>query len=199
MNPNTVWLACPACGSPQSAGFSPGASSTTCMACRKPVNALLFPRAIIPFSPPPLIQSSPAPGDAVCFFDPTQKATSLCDQCGVLVSDAWSAHWGSRKVCLRCLEKLRESKRDSSFESSRLMWDNICLLLSSTIFILIFPYFAIIAAPTALILGIRSWNSPRSLIPRSRFRLIIALVFSAIQVIAMLVGIFFLIQAIIED
>lgn len=197
MTNSTVWLACPACGSPQSAGFRPGATATTCLACRKHVEALLLPRTFAPHSPPPLPRSAPTPGDAVCFYDATQKATCLCDQCGVLVSDAWSAHWGNRKVCLRCLDKLRETKRDSSFESTRLMWDNICLLLSSAILIVIFPYFAIVTAPTALILGIRHWNHPRSLIPRSRFRLIAALVFASLQIIAMLVGLYLLIEAII--
>lgn len=195
----TVWLACPACGSPKSAGFPLGTASTTCLACRKPVEALLLPRAHAPASPPPLPGAPPAPGDALCFYDSTQKANCLCTQCGVLVSDSWSANWGSRKVCLRCLEKLRESGRDSNFESSRLQWDNICLLLSSTIFIVIFPYFAIIAAPAALVLGIRAWNRPRSLVPRSRFRLIVALILSSLQILAMLVGIYFIMQAMLTS
>jgi hypothetical protein len=199
MTSATVWLACPACKSPKSAGFRPDTASTTCLACRKPVEALLLPRAFKPFSPPPLPSAPPALGDAVCFYDAAQKATCLCSQCGVLVSDSWSANWGNRKVCLRCLEKLRESGRDSNFESSRLMWDNICLLLSSTIFILIFPYFAIIAAPATIVLGIRTWNHPRSLVPRSRFRLIVALILASLQVLGMLVGIYFIIQALLDS
>lgn len=199
MTSATIWLACPACGSPKSAGFPPDSTSTTCLACRKPVDALLLPRAYTPVLPPPLPSASPAPGDALCFYDSSQKATCLCSQCGVLVSDSWSAHWGSRKVCLRCLEKLRESGRDSNFESTRLMWDNVCLLLSLSICLVIFPYFAILTAPAALVLGIRAWNHPRSLIPRSRFRLITALVLSSLQILGMLAGIYFIVKNLLSS
>ena len=199
MTNTMVWLACPACGSPKGTGFLPDSDSSTCRACRKPVDALLLPRAFAPVLPPPLPATAPAPGEASCFYDPTRKATCLCSQCGVLISDLWSANWGSRQVCLRCLDKLRESGRDSNFESTRVMWDNICLLLSGSILVIFFPYCAIIAAPAAIVFGIRAWNRPRSLIPRSRFRLITAIVFASLQVLGMLIGLYFLIQAIISS
>lgn len=198
----TLWFACPACRSPKSVGLANEQSETSCIACRHTVTGLLFPRALAPASPPPLPVAAPIPGDAVCFYDPARKATGLCDQCGVLVSDDWSAHWGNRKICLRCLEKLRESGRDSRFESSRLMWDNICLLLSLAVLNPFVPYVAAITAPLALILGLRAWKRPRSLVHRSRFRLVVALVFSLLQIIGMIagiVGIIYLIMSVQND
>lgn len=140
--------------------------------------------------------ASPVPGDSVCFYDPQQKASCLCSQCGVLASDAWSASWGSRKVCLRCLEKLRAGGKDKDFESKRVMWDNVCLILALAPLTPLSYFLAIVTAPAALVLGLRSWNRPRSLVPRSRLRLIIGLILASIQIVLIIVGLFILFQSI---
>ena len=55
------------------------------------------------------------------------KATGACDHCGVFVSEAWSAKWGTQTVCLKCLDQLRSKTKDQRFEGSRKLWDNIAL------------------------------------------------------------------------
>jgi hypothetical protein len=50
----------------------------------------------------------------------------------------------------------------------------------------IFYWLTFITAPTALFLGLRHWNSPRSLVPRSRARLIIGTGLALLEVIGMI-------------
>ena len=184
----TLWLACPVCKLAKSVGLSAETEDTKCRGCGREAIGKVFPRAFAPAGPPPVPVASPVPGDSVCFYDPEQKATCLCSQCGVLASDAWSASWGSRKVCLRCLEKLRAGGKDKDFESGRVMWDNICLLLALAPLSPMSYFLVVVTAPAALVLGLRSWNKPRSLAPRSRLRLILALILAGIEVLLMIIG-----------
>ncbi len=191
-----LWLPCPACRSAGGVGFTgPEATKGTCRACQREVSAHLFPKAFRPATPPPI--KAPIAGDAVCYYDPTQKATCLCSQCGVLASDAWSANWGSQRICLRCLEKLRQDGRDSRFETTRVMWDNICLLFSLAVCSPM-PYIGAITGPVALVLGLRAWNKPRSMVPRSRWRLVLGLGLASLQVIGLVVAVYFIIQAMLS-
>ena len=195
MSSSTLWLSCPVCRLAKSIGLSADSGEAKCKGCDREVKGRVFPRAFAPVGPPPVPVASPVPGDSVCFYDAEQKATCLCNQCGVLVSDAWSASWGSRKVCLRCLEKLRAGGKDRDFESNRVMWDNVCLLLVLAPLNPVVYFLVIITAPAALVIGLRSWNRPRSLISRSRFRLIFALILASIQILAVIIGVYMLVES----
>jgi hypothetical protein len=147
--------------------------------------------------PPSLPEVPPGPGETACFYNPNRRATKVCDHCGVFVSDAWAARWGSQTVCLKCLEDLRTKHKDTRFEAKRTLWDNIALFLAvgpwvlcamffATFFLYGFGLFCIIAtvatAPAAIFVALRYWNAPRSLVPRGRGRLIWALTLSLVQV-----------------
>ena len=63
--------------------------------------------------------------------------------------------------------------------------------------ILIFGiYFTFITAPLALYMAIRHWNSPRSIVHRTRIRYVLAIVFAALQLIGWVVAVYFIIAAI---
>ncbi len=135
-----------------------------------------------PPAPPALPGDAPAEGDAVCFYSPNRRATTSCDHCGVLISDPWAAAWGRETVCLKCLEHLREEKKDERFISNRTLWDNIALILALVPFSFIFWWAAFITAPAALILAIRHWNTSRGMVPRGRFRLVATVLLSLLQI-----------------
>ena len=168
-----------------------------CSYCQKPLRVFLEKALYQPIgmAPPPLQdETPPAEGEAVCFYNPARRATKVCDHCGVYISDAWAAPWGSMTICLKCLEQLRSKSQDQRFEASRTLWDNVALglvwtpllfgalslVLILTIFLGFIPVLVLGAtmftAPAALFLGLRFWNAPRSLAPRGRTRLILALI-----------------------
>lgn len=125
--------------------------------------------------PPPPPMDPPGEGEAACFYSPGRRATKECSHCGVLISDVWAAQWGSKSVCLKCLDHLREKDKDGRFLTSRTLWDNIALALALLPFTLVLWWSGFITAPAAVFLGFWHWNSPRSLVPRGRLRLILAL------------------------
>lgn len=168
----------------------PGNSGAVrCQTCRRVNEVTLFPAMLeLVKGPPPLDLDPPGEGDAVCFYNPARRATKTCSHCGVLISNAWAAQWGNETVCLKCLEHLHD-KRDERFQSSRTLWDNIALLAACLPFTFIFWFFAVVSAPASVFLALWHWNSPRSMVPRSRFRLILALLLGLAQIGAMMFGI----------
>lgn len=161
-----------------------------CRSCGRAGRILTLPALLRGGMAPPPLADPPGEGEAVCFYDPTRRATTTCGHCGVLMSSAWAARWGSQTLCLKCLDHLRQ-QRGNEFERGRTLWDNIVLLLvvgmpllacvfAGTIVLLGFAFIVallcVVSVPTGVFLGFWHWNSPRSVIPRGRARLIIGVV-----------------------
>ena len=182
---------CPGCGLPGVVRHEPGQTESSCVSCRRTVELAAFP-ALLPKPPPmpPGPGDAPGEGDPVCFYNPARKATTVCDQCGVFVSDAWKAKWGAKALCLRCLDKLHAARKDKAFVQHRVMWDNIVLGLALLPFSLFFWWAVFLSAPAALILGLWAWKKPTSIVPRGRARMVAGLVLAALQVLGVLVFIY---------
>lgn len=172
-----------------------------CANCGQSNGVAAFPKSIqrSPAPPPLLPEDPPAEGEAVCFYSPNRRATAACDHCGVLISAPWSAAWGSETVCLKCLEHLREDRKDERFISGCTRWDNIALAISLIPFTFIFWWAAFITAPAALFLAIRHWNTPRGIIPVGRTRLVLAILLSLLQIGGIAAAFFGIWTAITDD
>lgn len=176
-----------------------------CPSCERSMRSVLLPAlyrsplAAVPEAP----GGPPGEGETACFYDPARKATGACDHCGVFVSEAWSAKWGTQTVCLKCLDQLRSKTKDQRFEGSRKLWDNIALgaalgpyamaaMLAASVLGLIFISLPLLAtavtAPAAIFIAIRFWSAPRSLVPRGVARLVIALTVSLLTIAAWVIG-----------
>ncbi|MDB6139630.1 MAG: hypothetical protein JWO94_2702 [Verrucomicrobiaceae bacterium] len=156
-----------------------------CPACLRSSEVRVFPALLAAHQarPPALVSDPPAEGEAACFYSPQRRATHACAHCGVLISDAWTAHWGSKTYCLKCLEHLMSGK-DGGFEASRILWDNIALSLAVVPLIIpIFRPFILISAPASVFLAFWHWSSPRGVVPRGRFRIAAALILGLVQLV----------------
>lgn len=177
---------CALCNQPFPVNDLMAVGSGVCPRCSRPCTTVSFPALFHGGNNPPPLSSDPLQeGEAACFYSPTRRATKECSHCGVLISEAWAAQWGSETVCLKCLEHLRQKGADTRFQSSRTLWDNIALLLSLLPFTFIFWWAAIFTAPAALFIAIRHWNTPRSIVPRGRARLVSAIILSSLQICGM--------------
>jgi hypothetical protein len=112
-------------------------------------------------------------GDAVCRFYPDMKADTICDECGCFLSEKAAAAWGGSTFCLPCLHLLREEKGKDDFLAKRALYDNTALGL-----VLFLSPLSLFTAPVALYYLIRYRKSSRGIVPRGKFRWILALVLS---------------------
>lgn len=170
----------------------------TCGRCRRTSWVTVFPafRGLPSDQPPALSEEAPPPGEgeAVCFYAPHRRATHECGHCGVMISLAWGAHWGRQVVCLKCLEHLRAKGRDVQFQTRVPLWEHLVLWLALVPLTLVLYWTVFVTAPAAVFLALWKWNAPRSIVSRSRWRLVVGLILATIQILAVI----FLIYAAVQ-
>jgi hypothetical protein len=98
---------------------------------------------------------------------------------------------GGEHFCPACLEAGRTRKKIKNIERQRTRYDNIALSL--VVFPMILFYATFITAPIAIVIAIRHWNSPASMIHRTRTRLVIAVLLASLQILGWCALVIFLI------
>jgi len=157
-------------------------------------------------------------GEAACFDHPGKRAVAACSQCGRYVCGLCSVDFGAEPLaaglpaaqrqnqpgdavpresaaaettrlvwCPSCVSTRAGRAQAANLETSRMLYDSIALTLPLASLIM-WP-FTIIAAPASLVIGIAKWKSPRSLVRRTRWRLVAAMVISSIEIVAWVWGI----------
>ncbi|MCI0606204.1 hypothetical protein L0156_24725 [bacterium] len=86
-----------------------------------------------------------------------------------------------KHLCPPCIESGKQKGRIKTLENRRTLYDSIALSLS--ILPLLIFYFTIITAPIAIYMVFRYWNAPTSILHRTKWRMVVALIFSASQLV----------------
>jgi hypothetical protein len=120
-------------------------------------------------------------GESSCFYHPNNKAVVPCDSCGRFLCPVCEIELSGQHLCPRCLESGKKKGQLAVLENQRTLYDSLALQLA--VVPLIIFWATIITAPIAIYLAIRHWNAPRSIVSRSRWRLIVALIVAGAQVI----------------
>jgi hypothetical protein len=82
--------------------------------------------------------------------------------------------------CPACLETGKTKGKIKSLENQRTLYDGIALSLA--IYPLLIFYFTLITAPAALVVAIRYWNAPRSIVHRTKIRYVAAIILASMQI-----------------
>jgi hypothetical protein len=81
-----------------------------------------------------------------------------------------------------CLEKGKTKRKIKNLENHRVCYDKIALFVALISMLFIWP--TLISAPFVLFMVIRYWNAPRSIIPRTKIRFILAFGIACLQIVA---------------
>jgi hypothetical protein len=90
--------------------------------------------------------------------------------------------FGDKHLCPACLDMGRKKGRIVNLDRHRVVYDSAVLRLA--LIPMITVWFTAVTAPIALYLAIRHWNSPMSLVRRTRTRFMLAIGLSGLQIIA---------------
>jgi hypothetical protein len=160
-------ILCSACLRPLPAELWTGVEGRRCPSCDAPVLVKVFPafaQTKIGSLPQPLA----ADLEASCFYHARSRAQAVCDECGRFLCSLCALEVPGRTLCPICFEANLRGRKIQDLESSRTMHDSIALALA------IFPAFLfwpiLVTAPFTLFWIFRHWNSPRSILPRTRVR-----------------------------
>jgi hypothetical protein len=184
-------VSCTQCHQPIPAGCYITPDFVRCPSCQVPIKIDLFPafvRGLQPGKPGEVLTDD----QASCFYHPQKKAVIPCDHCGRFLCALCDVEFGNKHVCPACLDAGRKKGRIVNLDRHRVVYDSAVLRLA--LIPMITVWFTAVTAPAALYLAIRHWNSPTSLVRRTRVRFILAIVLSGFQILAWVTWIAYLVS-----
>ena len=186
---------CPECRTPIRESEINQLQLAPCSGCNSLLQVELFPAFFRASSAGQTADEVLLEGESTCFYHPTKKAVLPCSGCGRFLCSLCDCDLGGNHICPTCLEAGRTKLKIKNIERQRTRYDNIALAL--VFFPMILFYVTIITAPLVIVLAVRHWNSPPSLIQQTRLRYVIAITLAALQIvgwgvlIVVLIGMFY--------
>mgnify|MGYP001819130084 FL=1 len=172
-------VSCTKCNSPLPGEMINTYSAVPCPSCAGLLRADVYPA---------LYRESPTghAGDSLqlekeagCFYHPRKKAVVPCSTCGRFVCALCDVAINGQHLCPSCFEKGKTKRKILNLENQRICYDTIALLVATGSILLY--WFSILTAPFVIYLTIRHWNSPSSIIPRTKIRFVLAFIIAGLQ------------------
>ncbi|MDK9716336.1 MAG: hypothetical protein OEL57_00330 [Trichlorobacter sp.] len=175
-------LLCSSCRTPLPAALCNSDEPILCRHCSKQLQVELFPAILKPLHEGGSVGLQVTEGEASCFYHPDKQAIKICSSCGRFICSLCEIDLAGRCLCPVCLEQGRQNEQLSELVTKRTLHDSIALN-TALLPLLIWPV-TLITAPIALYLALTAWRKPTSILPRTRIRIVFALLFSVLQIIA---------------
>ena len=173
-------ISCTQCKTPLSAEAVNTFALVPCTTCNAPIRADVYPalfRKLPSGQTGDLVQTEKEAG---CFYHPAKKAAVACAACGRFLCALCDVEFNNRHLCPMCLEKGKTKRKIKNLENHRVCYDKIALFVALISMLFIWP--TLISAPVVLFMVIRYWNAPRSIIPRTKIRFILAFGIACLQI-----------------
>jgi hypothetical protein len=180
---------CPRCKAPLGESLFNQPDLRPCPNCAAPLQVEIFPALFRPVATGSAGEALVVSDEASCFFHPQKKAVVTCQGCGRFLCGLCDCELRGEHFCPTCLETGKKKGKIKRLENERVLYDSVALALA-VLPMLVF-YFSIITAPMALFIAIRYWNAPRSIVHRTKIRLVVAIVFASIQILGWGIGILY--------
>jgi len=162
-----------------------------CPACGAKAQIDVFPAALRPPGPSSVGEAVMVDGEASCFYHPAKKAVLPCESCGRFLCAICDVELNGQHLCPGCLESGKKKGKLKQLENRRTLYDSLALVVA-TLPLLIFVWPSIVGAPIAIYIAIRYWKAPSSVIPRTRWRAVLAIIIGLLTIfgwVAMFVAI----------
>jgi len=177
MTPRLV--ACTKCRTPLPPALYNASDLRACPACGAPTQVEVFPAALrsdlAAHGDAMLVE-----GEASCFYHPAKKAVLPCESCGRFLCALCDIELSGQHICPACLESGRKKGRLQQLENRRTLYDSLALAVAVFPMLLVWP--SLLGAPIALYIAIRYWNAPSSVVPRNKWRFVVAIVLAILQI-----------------
>jgi hypothetical protein len=176
---------CPSCRTPLPASACNTERLVACPVCRRAVQVFVFPRFFRGAETGGAGEALGAAGEAACFHHPERRAIVACEECGRFLCSLCHVHLGDRDLCPACIEAGRKAGRLTAVETQRVLYDRVALALA--LYPLVIPWLGwmatLVTAPMALYIGLRHWKTPLSILPRRRWRFVVARILALLQLV----------------
>jgi len=143
-----------------------------CPRCHTATTLRLYPT----FARPDLADpgADALPGDAACFHHPDRRAEAICDGCGRFLCRLCEIKLGGRRLCGGCFSSATQAPL--AVRHSIVQYDSLALaMVALPLLSFVFGAVTLFTAPAAVWLALQHWRRPMSVLPRTRFRMTLAL------------------------
>lgn len=172
---------CARCQAPLPNYFFVTANLMPCPSCGAELIVRSFPALFA--SPQTHTAEASLAGEAGCFYHPEKRAVITCHQCGRFLCALCHVEFKGKDWCPGCLEATSRKRKVVDFENHRTLYDSAALAFATFPFLLLF-WPSIVGAPLALYVSIRYWNAPTSILPRTKVRFLLAILFALAELAA---------------
>lgn len=158
-----------------------------CPACGAPVKVEVFPAALRPPGPASTGEAVLVEGEASCFYHPAKKAVVPCESCGRFLCAVCDVELNGVHLCAACLESGKKKGRLKQLDNRRTLYDSLALAVA--VYPILFWPMTLLGGPIALYIAVRYWNAPSSVVPRTKWRAVLAIIIALVEIVAW-VGLF---------
>lgn len=176
----TAALSCSGCGFPLPGERFNSGEEFQCGNCDARLGVEVFPALFRRAGEGKSSDALTATDEASCFYHPQKTAAAICKACGRFLCSLCETELGGRCLCPSCFEKGRLNEEIEQLVTHRTLHDSVALSLA-VLPMLFFPL-TVVTAPIAIYIALRSWKRPGSILPRSRFRFVLAMAIALAQI-----------------
>ena len=173
-------VACPRCQNSLPGALCNTGAPVSCPACESTIMLVVFPALFKPAGPGALAEAILEEGVSSCFYHEQKKAVVPCSACGRFLCALCDLDFNGRHLCPACLQTGKKKGQIQELENRRTIYDSAALS-AALLPLLVWPV-TLFTAPLAIFLAIRSFFRPSSVVPRTRIRAWVALVFGLLEV-----------------
>ena len=119
-------------------------------------------------------------GEASCFYHLSKRAAASCGHCGRFICALCAVDFDGATWCPGCLADAQSGKKHAKLENRRLLWDSIALGTATWPFIAFF-WPALPGSLATIFISIRYWKRPTSLVPRMKWRFVVAILIALVE------------------
>ena len=185
-------LACPKCNTLVAVETLNRGLSSPCPGCGSGLQAEVFPALFRTFTPGRDGELVMVEGESSCFYHPQKKAVLPCQACGRFLCALCDCELHGEHFCPTCLEVGRTKGKIKNLENERTRYDSVALSLS--VLPLLAFYITLLTAPMAIYVALRYWKAPLSIVRRSRWRFVLAIMFASLQILGWAIAFYFMAQ-----
>jgi len=171
---------CDACDAAIPGAGTDRGEAFACPTCGAPLRIQVFPALFRKFEPGQAPEAVAMDDESSCFYHPSKRAVHPCDHCGRFLCALCEIEMGGRRLCSTCLEQGARGDRQEVAKREYVYYDSIALLLAVLPVIFIWP--TLFTAPMAIYFAIRYWRRPLSVLPRNRWRFVVAALIAVAQI-----------------
>ncbi|MDB6021129.1 MAG: hypothetical protein JWQ04_986 [Pedosphaera sp.] len=191
---NTPLVSCTKCRAPLLGDVFNLPELIPCPSCGKPLQVEVFPAMFRRIAPGRDGEAVMEETESSCFYHPQKKAVLPCESCGRFLCALCDCEFNGQHLCPTCLETGRSKGKIKSLENHRTLYDSMALRLAIGSFAPPIIYFCWLTLPLSLFIAIRHWNTPTSIVRRTKIRFMLAITIALLEIIGMVMAIYFIVH-----